>query len=143
MTEQGDQRVVLLVEDDPGHAQLIQKNLLRSGLATQVEVLRDGGEAVDYFFGAESKQHKEQPQLILLDLNLPRVDGYQVLARIKGHEQTRQIPVAVLTTTADRREVARCYELGCNLFLTKPVDYVNFAETIQTLGKFLKLVEKP
>jgi CheY-like chemotaxis protein len=83
------------------------------------------------------------PMLILLDLNLPVLDGYQVLQRIKSDERTKHIPVVVLTTTDDNREIERCYELGCNIYITKPVEYDQFSEAIRKLGLFLTVVKVP
>lgn len=136
---------ILLVEDDPGHARLVEKNLRRSSIMNRFVVLNDGQQALDYLFGdGEFRENPAQlPMLVLLDLNLPVLDGYQVLQRIKGDERTRHIPVVVLTTTDDSREVARCYELGCNIYITKPVDYDQFSEAIRKLGLFLTVVKVP
>src|SRR5829696_6546998 len=103
---------ILLVEDDPGHARLVEKNLRRSSIMNDMVILDNGQKAVDYLFGqGEYERLKPNlPMLVLLDLNLPILDGYQVLQRIKADERTRQIPVVVLTTTDDQREVAKCYE---------------------------------
>ena len=136
---------ILLVEDDPGHARLIEKNLRRSSITNEIVKAFDGQEAVDYLFG-EGKHagaKHPSPMLVLLDLNLPVLDGYQVLRRMKGDERTKCIPVVVLTTTDDAREVARCYELGCNVYVTKPVDYEQFSEAIRKLGLFLAIVAVP
>jgi CheY-like chemotaxis protein len=133
---------ILLVEDDPGHARLIEKNLRRSNITNEIITVTDGQQAIDYLFGEGrymSAQHPS-PMLVLLDLNLPVLDGYQVLRRMKGDERTKHIPVVVLTTTDDTREVARCYELGCNVYITKPVDCEQFSEAIGKLGLFLAVV---
>ena len=134
---------ILLVEDDPGHARLIQKNLKRARVSNNVVVATDGQQAIDYLFGKGSSQPPQRPLLVLLDLNLPVLDGYQVLSRIKENPQTKHIPVIVLTTTDDREEVARCYELGCSVYITKPVDYSQFSEAIRQLGLFLTVVTVP
>ncbi len=136
---------ILLVEDDPGHARLIEKNLRRSNITNEIVMAFDGQEAIDRLFG-EGKYagcQRPSPMLVLLDLNLPVLDGYQVLRRMKGDERTKHIPVVVLTTTDDAREVARCYEFGCNVYVTKPVDYEQFSEAIRKLGLFLAVVTVP
>jgi CheY-like chemotaxis protein len=136
---------ILLVEDDPGHARLIQKNLRRSNINNEIVALTDGQQAVDYLFaqGQYAGQKRPSPLLVLLDLNMPVLDGYQVLERMKASEQTKRIPVVILTTTDDAREVERCYNLGCNVYITKPVDYEQFAEAIRKIGLFLSVVTIP
>ena len=136
---------ILLVEDDPGHARLIEKNLRRSNITNELVIAPDGQQALDYLFGEGDCVDVERasPLLVLLDLNLPVLDGYQVLERMKGDGRTRRIPVVVLTTTDDPGEVSRCYELGCNVYVTKPVDYEQFTEAIRKLGLFLSVVTIP
>jgi CheY-like chemotaxis protein len=136
---------ILLVEDDPGHARLIEKNLRRANINNDIVVFDNGQLALDYLFqtGAYAQSHHPSPVLVLLDLNLPGIDGYQVLKRMKSDEQTRRIPVVILTTTDDTHEVARCYDLGCNVYVTKPVDYVQFSEAIRKIGLFLSVVTVP
>lgn len=136
---------ILLVEDDPGHALLIEKNLRRSGIANDILTLDNGQKAVDFLLkqGDYRDDRHPAPLLILLDLNLPVLDGYQVLKIIKGDQRTRQTPVVVLTTTDTSHEVARCYELGCNVYVSKPVDYGQFSEAIRNLGLFLSIVKIP
>lgn len=136
---------ILLVEDDHGHALLIEKNLRRAGISNSIVRLDDGQKAVDFLFkeGAYSGGDHPSPFLILLDLNLPVLDGYQVLRRIKQNELTKAIPVVILTTTDNPREVARCYELGCNVYITKPVEYEQFSDAIRKLGLFLSIVQVP
>jgi CheY-like chemotaxis protein len=130
---------ILLVEDDPGHARLIEKNLRRANLTNDIVHVSDGQQAIDYLFS-----HGRPPSLlVLLDLNLPVLDGYQVLERMKNDERTKRIPVIILTTTDDAREVARCYELGCNVYVTKPVDYEQFSDAIRKLGLFMAVLMIP
>lgn len=137
---------ILVVEDDPGHARLIERNLRYSNIANEIVKIGDGQEALDYLFG-EGKyagQDPSSPVLVLLDLNLPVLDGFQVLERMRTDERTKHIPVIMVTSSDDNRDVARCYELGCNVFLTKPlVDYEQFAEAIRKLGLFLSVVTVP
>jgi CheY-like chemotaxis protein len=136
---------ILIVEDDPGHARLIEKNLKRSNITNTITSVRDGRQALDFLFGEGrfAGQPLPSPLLVLLDLNMPVLDGYQVLEQMKADPRTRRIPVIVLTTTDDPREVSRCYELGCNVYITKPVDYEKFAEAIGKLGLLLSIVKVP
>jgi CheY-like chemotaxis protein len=136
---------ILLVEDDPGHARLIERNLRRAHITNDIITLSDGQQAVDYLFKEQTYAGAVHimPLLILLDLNLPGLDGYQVLTRLKADERTRHIPVIILTTTDEPYEIERCYALGCNVYITKPVEYEQFAEAIRKLGLFLSIVEIP
>lgn len=130
---------ILLVEDDAGHARLIEKNLRRSKIKNEIIAVSDGQQALDYVWGDECPS----PLLVLLDLNLPVLDGYQVLECLKADERTKRTPVIILTTTDDSREMSRCYDLGCNVYVTKPVDYQQFCEAIRKLGLFLSVVAIP
>jgi CheY-like chemotaxis protein len=136
---------IVLVEDDPGHARLIERNLRRASITNEIVVLGDGRQALDFLFseGTHAGDPRPNPFMVLLDLNLPGVSGYQILERLKGDPKTHRIPVVVLTTTDDRREVTRCYELGCNVYMTKPVDYDQFSQAIAKLGLFLSVVAVP
>ena len=136
---------VLLAEDDPGHARLIEKNLRRANLSNEVVVATNGQQALDYIFGegGPDGHQSSAPLLVLLDLNLPVLDGYQVLKRLKSDDATRHIPIVILTTTDDPREMAKCYEYGCNVYITKPVDYECFSNAIRQLGLFLAVVAIP
>lgn len=136
---------ILLVEDDPGHATLIERNLRRAGIANEIVTLTDGQKAVDFLFKENDYREDRHPAplLILLDLNMPVLDGFQVLKLIKADERTKQIPVVVLTTTDVPQEIKRCYALGCNVYVTKPVEYDQFAEAIRNLGLFLSVVKIP
>ncbi len=138
---------VVLVEDDPGHAVLIEKNLRRAGIIVPIVPLSNGREALDYL-----NEHRPGPGghdseapaiLMLLDLNMPILDGYEVLRIVKSDERTRSIPVVMLTTTDSPLEIERCYKLGCNAYVTKPVDYEQFSDTMRRLGMFLSIVELP
>jgi CheY-like chemotaxis protein len=136
---------LVVVEDDPGHARLIERNLRRAHLPYPIVLLRDGQVALDYFLPAREEQGTRHPQpyLVLLDLNLPGCPGVEVLARLKRDARTRHIPVVILTTTDDQREIEECYALGCNAYLTKPIAYDQFVETIQKLGWWLTGIEVP
>jgi CheY-like chemotaxis protein len=132
---------IVMIEDDEGHARLIQKNLQRAGVFNQVDHFADGTSAVRFLFGPARPD--SQPILVLLDLNLPDMSGLDILARLKEHEELRRMPVIVLTTTDDQREIQRCYELGCSVYITKPVNYDTFAQAIRQLGLFLAVIQVP
>lgn len=135
--------VLVMVEDDEGHATLIRRNLQRAGIGNAIVHLKDGVQAIDYFFGKDSANIPSDKMLILLDLNLPEIDGYEILRRLKNEEHTRTIPIIVLTTTDNPREIDRCYALGCNVYITKPIAYDSFADSIQKLGLMLAVVKVP
>ena len=136
---------ILLVEDDPGHTRLVEKNLRRANIKNEIVFATNGQEALDYLFceGAYANTTHAAHLLVMLDLNMPVLDGYQVLERMKNDERSKRIPVVVLTTTDDPREVRRCYELGCNIYITKPVDYDQFCDAIRKLGLFLLVATMP
>ena len=137
---------LLVVEDDPGHARLIERNLRRAHLSYPIVLLCDGQAALDYLLPAREEQGHSQPpprHIVLLDLNLPGCPGGEVLTRLKSDARTKHIPVIILTTTDERHEIEECYALGCNAYLTKPVDYNQFVEVIQKLGLGLTGIEVP
>ena len=140
-----EQLVILLAEDDEGHAYLVQQNLQDAGVANQLVHVKDGQEALDYVrcAGPYAGRVPHGPLLLLLDINMPRLDGVEVLRQLKADERTSQTPVIVLTTTDDPREVQRCYELGCSSYVTKPVEYDHFVEAVRRLGLFLSIVQVP
>jgi CheY-like chemotaxis protein len=132
---------IVVVEDDDGHATLIERNLRRAGLTNPVIRLRDGQEALDYFFKGDGEPPEQSDSVLLLDINLPRIDGVDVLRRLKADRRTSRVPTIMLTTTDDPREIERCYQLGCNVYVTKPVEYDAFMEAIRRLGFFLQIVK--
>ena len=135
---------IILIEDDPGHARLIEKNVRRAGVNNTIVPFTDGTSATDYLFGSDGGERRVvSPILVLLDLNLPDMSGTDILARIKGDEMLRRAPVIVLTTTDDKQEIQRCYDLGCNVYITKPVEYESFAVAIRQLGLFLAVMQVP
>ncbi|MCF7695995.1 response regulator [Mycetohabitans rhizoxinica] len=138
----GETVSIILIEDDDGHATLVERNLRRAGLTNGFKRLSDGHQALDYFFGPEPLGDLRNC-VVLLDLKMPRVDGVEVLRRLKESPQTASLPVIVLTTTDDPREIERCYELGCNVYITKPVEYDAFIEAVRRLGFFLQVVKLP
>ena len=136
---------ILLVEDDAGHARLIEKNLRRTNVINDIIWLDNGQKAVDFLFseGEYVNVPRPSPLLVILDLNLPIISGSQILKRMKEDSHTRRIPVVILTTTEDSREIQKCYELGCNVFVTKPVEYENFTEAVRKIGLFMSIVQIP
>ena len=136
---------IIVIEDDPGHSRLIEKNLRRANVRNDIIKMEDGKKALDYLFSEGEYDGVENTEnlLVLLDLNLPVIDGFQVLERMKSDDATKHIPVVILTTSDSPRDISRCYELGCTVYLTKPVVYGNFAEAIQKLGLFLSVVSVP
>jgi CheY-like chemotaxis protein len=137
--------VILVAEDDDGHARLIEKNLARAGLTNPVERFDNGQAVLDFLFRAPAgrQRHADVPYLLLLDIRMPKVDGIEVLRRIKQDPELRKMPVSMLSTADDPREVERCHALGCSHYLVKPVDYVKFAEIVRQLGLFVTLVQVP
>ena len=136
---------IILAEDDEGHATLIKRNLKRSGLLNDIIHCKDGQETLDYLYKAkESKEHKDSiPSLLLLDIKMPRIDGIEVLRQIKQDPMLKKMPVIMITTTDDPREIEKCHELGCSNYISKPIDYDKFVDSIRKLGLFLLIVELP
>ena len=136
---------IVMIEDDEGHARLIERNIRRSGVNNEILPFTNGSDAVKYLFGKDGSgaEHKDQALLILLDLNLPDMTGIDILKRIKENAHVKCAPVVVLTTTDDEQEIKRCYELGCNVYITKPVNYESFANAIRQLGLFFSVIQVP
>ena len=135
---------IVMIEDDEGHARLIEKNIRRAGILNDIRHFTDGTTALDFLFNAADGPAKSGPAMILLDLNLPDMSGTDILARIKAEgSPLRRTPVVVLTTTDDKVEIERCYDLGCNVYITKPVNYESFAQAIRQLGLFLSVIQVP
>jgi CheY-like chemotaxis protein len=132
---------ILIVDDDEGHAILIRENLEAAGLTNRMEHFRDGQAVLDYFF--KQPHGSDETFLVLLDIRMPKVDGIEVLRRLKSDADLRKLPVIMLTTTDDTREVERCHALGCSVYIQKPVDYDKFAEAIRRIGLFVPLMLVP
>jgi CheY-like chemotaxis protein len=130
---------IVLIEDDDGHARLIEKNLRRAGVSNNIIRCADGSSAVAYLFGGSCNGQV----LILLDLNLPDMSGVDILERVKSDARLQQAPVIILTTTDNQADIQRCYSLGCNVYIIKPVNYDQFSNAILQLGLFLAVVEIP
>lgn len=140
-----DEVVVLVAEDDPGHAALIEKNLRRAGITNEIRHFADGQEILDYLFRrGEGLVRKDRcSYVLLLDIRMPKVDGFEVLRQVRQDDQLRKLPVIMLTTTDDPREIDRCHELGCGVYVVKPVAYEAFVAAVRQLGLFLTIVQVP
>ncbi len=135
----GEPIVILLVEDDPAHAEIVRRNLENSRIANRLQHVADGQQALDYLYHRaefSAPASSPRPGLILLDLRLPKVDGLEVLKTIKADQELTTIPVVVLTTSAAETDVARAYESHANSYLVKPVDFGQFVELMETLGYY-------
>ena len=133
--------VILIAEDDPGHVELVKKNLWRSCVGNNILQFKDGQEILDFLFKRDDKAKRGERDfyLLLLDIRMPKVDGQEVLRQIKEDEELRKIPVIILTTTDEASEVDRYYEMGCSFYMIKPADYNKFMESVENLGAFLSL----
>lgn len=144
MAETG--KVILLVEDNPDDEALTLRALKRNNILNQVVVARDGVEALDYLFGAGAHAGRDtriQPQIILLDLKLPRIDGLEVLRRLRADSRTALQPVAILTTSNEESDIVSSYQLGANSFIRKPVDFEQFMEAVRQLGMYWLVLNVP
>lgn len=137
--------VIVMIEDDEGHARLIEKNIRRAGVTNEMVPFTTGLKALSYLLGpdASGKVHEGKHLLILLDLNLPDMTGIDILARLRESGHLRRVMVIVLTTTDDPVEIHRCYDLGANVYVAKPMQYDKFVNAIQQLGLFLSVVTVP
>jgi len=135
--------IILIAEDDEGHAELIKEGLESSGICNKTILFGNGEEVWQFLSGTgdNGTRDKSKSYLLLLDINMPKMDGIEVLKRMKASEDLKEIPVMMLTTTDDPREVEACYKLGCNIYITKPVDFKKFAETLKRLGLFIQVVK--
>jgi len=136
---------ILIAEDDDGHATLIMRNFKRAGIMNEILRFKDGQEIIDFLWqkGDGPKRKDEDSYLLLLDIRMPKVDGETVLMKIKQDEILKKMPVIMITTTDDPREIELCHRLGCNCYVHKPVDYEAFVDAIRKLGFFLLVVEVP
>jgi CheY-like chemotaxis protein len=138
---QHQQVTILMVEDDDGHARLIERNIRRAGVMNEIVHAPDGTTALHHL--SEAVRTQERAFLVLLDLNLPDMSGTAIIEHMKSTAGLRRFPVIVLTTTDDEREIQRCYDLGANVYITKPVDYEAFTSAIRQLGLFLAVMQVP
>ncbi len=137
--------VILIAEDDDGHAELIKKNLVRAGIVNTIIHFRDGEEVINYLFRRGDGPHRNSGDafVLLLDIRMPKMDGTTVLAEIKADPELRKIPVIMITTTDDPRDVEKCHRIGCSNYITKPIEYDAFVNAIRQLGLFLAVVQVP
>jgi CheY-like chemotaxis protein len=134
--------VILIAEDDDGHAELIQSGLVESGVCNEIIRFTNGEGIWNFLCTSKNKEGKDQKHyLLLLDIHMPQMDGLEVLRLIKSDNKLKEVPVIMLTTTDDPREVEECYQIGCNIYVTKPVDFIKFTETLNHLGLFLQIVK--
>src|ERR1051326_8246190 len=136
---------ILLVEDNPNDVELTLRALRKQNLENKVFVVRDGAEALDFIFASgayASRKIEEKPKAVLLDLKLPKVDGIEVLRRVKADERTRSIPVVMLTSSQEERDVSETYRLGVNSYIVKPVDFSNFVHAVGELGLYWNMLNR-
>ena len=139
-------KTILLVEDNPSDVELTRRAFHKNNIANDLVVVEDGQEALDYLFGGgplKGLKMNELPAVALLDLKLPKVDGLQVLRRIRADERTSRLPVVMLTTSSEEDDIAQSYDLGANSYIRKPVDFNQFVEAIQYLGLYWLVMNEP
>jgi CheY-like chemotaxis protein len=134
---------ILLVEDNPFDVELALRAFEKSNIANRIEVARDGEEALTRLFGDENVRPNLPPRMMLLDLKLPKIDGIEVLRRVRADERLRTLPVVVLTTSREDRDVLECYRLGVNSFIVKPVDFSQFSDVVRQLGLYWLVLNQP
>jgi two-component system response regulator len=137
---------ILLVEDNPNDVELTLRALKKHNITNKVHVVKDGAEALEYIFSKGAYAHRkieDYPKVILLDLKLPKVDGLEVLRQIKSNERTKLIPVVVLTSSKEERDLVESYRLGANSYITKPVDFESFVKAVSELGLYWLLLNQP
>jgi CheY-like chemotaxis protein len=144
-TSKANPVTIVMIEDDEGHARLIERNIRRAGVTNDIVPMASGHDALEYLLGGDRSGtvSARKALLILLDLNLPDMSGVDILQAIKSNPHLRRSPVVVLTTTDDEREIQRCYDLGANVYITKPVNYESFANAIRQLGLFVAVMQVP
>jgi CheY-like chemotaxis protein len=139
-------KTILLVEDNPNDEALVLRVLRKHNIGNEIAVARDGAEAVEYLFGRDAGSDaplRRLPQLVLLDMKLPKLDGLEVLSRIRAEERTRSLPVVIFTSSKEERDIAASYRLGANSYVRKPVDFVEFAEAVRQVGLYWLILNEP
>jgi CheY-like chemotaxis protein len=136
---------IVLTEDDKGHATLIKKNLKRAGIKNEIIHFTNGQDSLDYFFkkGDGLKRKSGTPHLLLLDIKMPGINGLEVLSQLEKDSELQKMPIIMITTTDNPIEIERCHKIGCNSYITKPVDYGKFVEAIKQLGIYLSVIQIP
>ncbi len=130
---------IILAEDDEGHALLIKRNIKRSGIVNEIVHLRNGEEVLNYFLCKPEGKQSKKNYIILLDIKMPKIDGIEVLEKLKKNKKTRDIPIIMISTTDNPREIEKCHSLGCSSYIVKPIDYQHFIDTVSDLGYTLKI----
>ncbi len=139
------QRMILLVEDNPDDEALTRRALAKNNIQNEIVVARDGAEALDYLFATDPHAGHPAivPEVILLDLKLPKIDGLEVLRRIRAHERTRLLPVVILTSSKEEQDLVNGYRLGANSYIRKPVDFEQFVDAVRQLGLYWLVLNEP
>lgn len=146
MNKQGKGGTILLVEDNPDDVALTERALKKARIVNKVVIARDGPEALDFLFGTGAYAGRDtgaMPEVVLLDLKLPKMDGLEVLRRLRGDQRTRVLPVVILTSSREDRDLTRSYELGANSYIRKPVDFKQFVKAVQELGLYWLVLNEP
>lgn len=141
-----NEKIILLVEDNPSDIELTKRALERGRISNKLVVVTDGQQALDYLFATgefAGRDSKEMPTLTLLDIKLPKLDGLEVLRRIRENKSTRRLPIVMLTSSDEERDIATSYDLGVNSYIRKPVDFNQFVESIQRLGLYWLVINEP
>jgi CheY-like chemotaxis protein len=136
---------IVMIEDDEGHARLIEKNIRRAGVNNEIVPFVTGRDGLDFIRDCIDPKHphRDMRLLVLLDLNLPDMSGLDILQALKADDRTKRIPIIILTTTDDKVEIQRCYDLGCSAYVKKPLEYDAFANSVRQLGLFFSIIELP
>ncbi len=140
------EHVILLVEDNPDDEELTRLAFRKSNITNRLEIVRDGAEALEYLFATGAfagRDAKDDPCLVLLDLKLPKIGGLEVLRQLRADPRTRLLPVVILTSSVEEQDVIRGYDLGCNSYIRKPVDFTQFAEAVKILGLYWLVLNQP